>query len=282
MIAIIDIGSNSVRLMLWADGKTIFKRILTTRLGAGVENRCLAKPAMVRSAEAVSYFYHEAVKAGAEKVFAFATAAVRSAQNKDEFLRLVKETAGLNVDVVSGEEEARLAALGALGRGDGIVVDVGGASSEVICVRNGETVFAKSFPIGAVTLTEKSKDNGQNAERCVHEIFGALPCMAGKVYAVGGTATQLACLMLELREYDAERVHGYFIAKDALSGLKEKLFSLTVGERKKLIGMEESRADVIACGACILSEITKKLGADGICVSDCDNLEGYLYARGLV
>ena len=69
-----------------------------------------------------------------------------------------KETSGLTVDVVSGETEARLAALGALGKRDGIVIDVGGASSEVISVQNGETQFAKSFPIGAVTLTERSLD----------------------------------------------------------------------------------------------------------------------------
>lgn len=282
MIAVIDIGSNSVRLMLWADGKTIFKRILTTRLGAGIKERCLAKPNMERSAEAVSYFYNEAVKAGAEKVFAFATAAARTAENKEEFLRLVKDTSGLIVDVVSGEEEARLAALGALGSNDGIVVDVGGASSEVICVQSGDTVFAKSFPIGAVTLTERSRDTRQNAEQYVKEIFGALPQMRRKVYAVGGTATALACLLLELQEYDAGRVQNFFIAKNALLGLKDKLFSLTVEERKELIGMDGSRADVIACGACILSEIIKKLGMDGIYVSDRDNLEGYLYARGLV
>ena len=282
MIAVIDIGSNSVRLMLWADGKTILKRILTTRLGAGIKNRCLAKPSMERSAEAVSRFYGEAVEAGAEETFVFATAAVRSAENKDEFLRLVKETSGLDIDVVSGETEARLAALGALGKGDGIVIDVGGASSEVICVQKGETVYATSFPIGAVTLTERSLDKKENATQCVREIFASLSKMQGKVYAVGGTATALACLTLRLNEYDAERVQNCFVSKADLNALKEKLFSLAVEERKKLIGMDENRADVIACGTCILSEITEKLGADGICVSDRDNLEGYLYARGIV
>ncbi len=282
MIAVIDIGSNSVRLMLWADGKTIFKRILTTRLGAGIKERCLAKPSMERSAEAVSYFYNEAVKAGAEKVFAFATAAVRSADNKDEFLKLVKEASGLTVDVVSGGEEANLAAHGALGTSDGIVVDVGGASSEVVCVQKGETVYAKSFPIGAVTLTERSLDQKESAKRCVEELFEELPQMRGKVYAVGGTATALACMILGLKEYDAERVQNYFIAKSTLNGLTEKLFSMSLNAREKLAGMAAGRADVIACGACILSEIIEKLAADGIYVSDRDNLEGYLYARGIV
>ena len=281
MIAVIDIGSNSVRLMLWADGKTILKRILTTRLGAGMRNRRLAKPSIERSAEAVSYLYSEAVRKGAEKVFAFATAAVRSAENQDEFLSLVKETSGLTVDVVSGETEARLAALGALGKRDGIVIDVGGASSEVISVQNGETQFAKSFPIGAVTLTERSLDQRESAELLVKENFSSLSCMSGKVHTVGGTATALACLVLGLKEYDAKRVHNCFISNRELNRLKDKLFSLSVEERKGLIGMEESRADVIACGTCIISKIAENLSADGIYVSDRYNLEGYLYARGI-
>ncbi len=282
MIAVIDIGSNSVRLMLWADGKTIFKKILTTRLGAGMENRCLAKPSMERSAEAVSFFYREAIAFGAEQVFAFATAAVRSAENRDEFVALVKDLTGLVIDVVSGGEEAELAALGALENGDGIVIDVGGASSEVICVQKGGTVFAKSFPIGAVTLRERCRDDEACTKRFVRTVFEELTKMQGNVYAVGGTATALACLNLELKEYDAERVQNCFISKSGLQSLTEKLFSLTAEERKKLIGMEESRADVIAGGACILTEIADKLGADGISVSDRDNLEGYLYVRGIV
>lgn len=281
MIAIIDIGSNSVRLMLWADGKTILKRISTTRLGAGVEDGCLAAPSMRRSAEAISFFCKTAFEAGAEKIFAFATAAVRSAKNRNDFLSLVKELAGLSVEVVSGEEEAALAACGALGKDDGIVVDVGGASSEVISVTAGKNVYAKSFPLGAVTLLERCRDDKKNTEAYVHGVFSDLRAMQGKVYAVGGTATALAAIALGLKEYDADRVQNFFLSADKLNSLTEKLFFLSVDERKKIVGMEEKRADVIAGGACILSEISKRLGADGIYVSDRDNLEGYLYTRGL-
>lgn len=282
MIAVIDIGSNSVRLMLWADGKTILKRILTTRLGAGIEERRLNPLAMKRSAEAVSFFYNEAKRAGAERIFAFATAAVRSAENQGEFLSLVRELTGLEIDVVSGEEEAGLAALGALGNHDGIVIDVGGASSEVVKVEGGKTVFAKSHSVGAVTLFERCRDEEERAREYVRSMISALPALHGKAFAVGGTATALAALLLGLEEYDAERVQNYFISKADLSAWTEKLFSLNTEERKRLAGMDQSRADVIAGGACILSEITSKLGADGIFVSDRDNLEGYLYARGIV
>ena len=282
MIAVIDIGSNSVRLMLWADGKTILKRLLTTRLGAGIQNRCLSHESMTRSAEAVSFFYHEAIKAGAQEVYAFATAAVRLAQNKEEFLRLVKEACGLCVDVVSGKQEASLAALGALGAEDGIVIDIGGASSEVICVKGRRQVYAHSFPVGAVTLRERCCDDQGKTELYLKEMFMTLPKLEGKVFGVGGTATALACLLLKLQEYDAQRVQNCFLTAEELVALKDKLFSLTVEERKALVGMEEARADVIAGGTAILAEIVNKIGAAGIAASDRDNLEGYLYARGIV
>ena len=282
MIAVIDIGSNSVRLMLWADGKTILKRILTTRLGEGMKDCCLAQASLSRSAEAVSFFYGEAVKAGAERVYAFATAAVRKAENKGEFLDRVKELCGLFIDVVSGEEEAELAAFGALGTGDGIVLDVGGASSEVFSRSNGNVVFEKSFPIGAVTLYERCRDDQRRSEKFVETMFSDLPSLRGKVYAVGGTATALASLYLELARYDASLIQNCFLSLKELRGIKEKLFSLNVEERKRLRGMEESRADVIAGRACILTAIAEKIGSDGIYVSDRDNLEGYLCARGII
>lgn len=282
MIAVVDVGSNSVRLMLWADGKSLFKRIKTTRLGQGIKDCRLAAPSMERSAEAVSFFCGEALKAGAERVFVFATAAVRMAENKSEFFALVKERCGLDIDLISGKEEAELAALGALGKEDGTVIDVGGASSEIISKERGKTVYAESFQIGAVTLREHCRDIQSETEEYIKTIFATLPRLSGKVYAVGGTATALACLYLKLKEYDAEKVQNCFIAKAELKRLKDELFSLGVEERKKLIGMEESRADVIAGGAGILCAIADKIGAEGIYISDRDNLEGYLYARGIV
>ncbi len=282
MIGVIDIGSNSVRLMLWADGKTLYKRVLTTRLGKGMENRRLAQPCMARSAEAVSLFYHEAVKAGAERVFAFATAAVRTAENKEEFLKQVKDLTRLDVDVVSGKEEAELASFGALGTGDGVVTDVGGASSEIVWKRAGETAYAESFPVGAVTLHDRCHDDEALTQQFVGETFASLPRIESKTYAIGGTATSLACLHLQLEKYDADKVQNCYLSKEELEAIKAKLFSLTVDERKRLAGMEQNRADIIAGGACILLEIVKKIGADGVYVSDRDNLEGYLFARGLV
>ena len=125
--AVIDIGSNSVRLMFVADGKVLYKTLQTTRLGAGLEqNNRLQETAIARSASAVAEFYARAKTEGAEQVLAFATAAVRKAENGAQFIQAVRALCGLQVQVISGETEAEIGILGALGNADGAVIDVGG------------------------------------------------------------------------------------------------------------------------------------------------------------
>src|SRR5699024_9599679 len=125
--AVIDIGSNSVRLLLWADGRSIYKKIETTRLGGGLSQTGRQSEAAIRrTADAVAAFAREAAREGAEKTAAFATAAVRSAENGRDFVRFVRAECGVDVDVISGEREAALGLAGALGGRDGGIVDVGG------------------------------------------------------------------------------------------------------------------------------------------------------------
>ncbi len=151
--AVIDIGSNSVRLMFVADGKVLYKKLNTTRLGEGlVSSPLLTNEAIERTAEAVAGFYDEAKKDGAEEVYAFATAAARKAQNGQELVDRIYALRSLFVEIVSGEEEAKLGVLGALGKGDGIVVDIGGASTEIIRQERGKITYAKSVDIGVVRL----------------------------------------------------------------------------------------------------------------------------------
>ena len=138
-IAIIDIGSNSVRLMLWADGKTLFKKLKSTRLGEGLSFAPRLLPeACERTAQAVAEFVKDARLDGAERVYAFATAAVRCAENGAVFTNMVMDTCGLEVDVLSGEREAQMGLCGALGNSDGGIIDVGGASTEVTLRVNGK------------------------------------------------------------------------------------------------------------------------------------------------
>lgn len=283
--AVIDVGSNSVRLMLWADGKTLYKRLNTTRLGEGIAvSPRLKEEAMLRSVNAVTEFYREAQKSRADGIYAFATAAVRSAQNGAEFCERVKKSCGLVLDVVSGKEEALLGLRGALARADGGVIDIGGASTEVCFQKNGEKTFAVSLEIGAVRLYDLCKDekNALAAEidRKIMPLAGVMPF--GKVCAVGGTATTLAAVKLGLAEYDAARVQDCKISIEEMVALSDRLLSLSVAERKAIAGMDARRAEIIAGGALLLTHIMKKMKLNELFVSDSDNLEGYLSVRGLI
>ena len=143
---VIDIGSNSVRLMISVDGKTIDKYVKTTRLAENMEaDNNLQIDSIERTACAVSFFVDKAKEVGADKIYIFATAAVRQAKNKQVFLSQVKDLTSIDVDVIQGELEAKLGAMGALNGCDGGIIDVGGASSEVMVIKNGEkTVYGKA------------------------------------------------------------------------------------------------------------------------------------------
>ncbi len=280
--AVIDIGSNSVRLLSWADGTSLYKRLITTRLAEGMKEGELSEASMRRTADAVRIFSEEGERANA-RVVSFATAAVRSSKNGGKFCELVKRMCGQEVDVVSGEEEAELALCGALGNEDGAVLDVGGASSEYGVRKNGKTVFSVSLPVGAVRLHERCGDREELLRAAIWEAISSdleKPC--GKVYAVGGTASTLASVKLGLEHYDPVRLQGCSLPFDWVEGTANALLSMTKEERSLIRGMEKDRADIIAGGALLVAMLMKKLSLSELLFSDRDNLEGYLVLRGLV
>lgn len=283
-LAIIDIGSNSVRLMLWADGKSLYKKVITTRLAAGsAKSGILSEEAILRTVKVVSVFCEEA-KRECASIYAFATAAVRSAQNGGAFCEKVLKTCGVAVEVISGKDEARLAVLGALGEKDGGIIDIGGASAEVCIRKNGETVFSVSMNIGAVTLFDACKDDREKLKKVIDEALSPLNGIKAEkgIYAVGGTASTLASVKLGLDGYDSKRVHNLPLERDWVKETANRLLDLSAEERARIAGMDVSRADVIAGAACLLAEIMKKLDCSEVLFSDCDNLEGYIVYRGLV
>lgn len=280
--AIIDLGSNSVRLMLWADGKTLYKKLVTTRLGAGLDKTgVLSDGAMTATRDAVALFCEEGRSAGA-KVYAFATAAVRTASNKNAFCALIKDACGIEVDVISGKTESEIGVAGALGKDDGGMIDAGGASTEVNFQRNGKSVISVSMPVGAVKLLDICHDEREALDRVIDGALSALDGVkpTGALYAVGGTASTLACMKCGLQAYNAS-VSGTVLERRYLEEIARNLLSMTAEERKTIKGMEEKRADIIAGGAYLLYKTVKKLGADAVTFSDADNLEGYLRKKVL-
>ncbi|MBQ3506042.1 MAG: hypothetical protein IJA89_04625 [Clostridia bacterium] len=283
--AVLDIGSNSVRLMFVADGKVLYKRLQTTRLGEGIATAPFLKTeAIERTARAVADFHALATKQGAQHTFVFATAAVRSAKNGDTFVSRVKELCGLIVDVVDGEREARLGLLGALKNQDGAVIDVGGASTELVVRTGGEIVYKKSVDIGVVRLKDKcGRDKNALLQETAARVkeYGVTPKIC-EVYAIGGTATTLAAVKLGLQEYSSEKITGTEISAQEMQAWADKLLLTPVEEIAKMPCMPAGRADVLAGGALWLAVMMKTLGVEKCIVSDCDNLEGYAIERGLM
>ena len=283
--AVIDIGSNSVRLMLVADGKVLYKTLNTTRLGEGIAIRPLLKPeAISRTADAVAQFYQKAKSDGANEIYAFATAAVRSAENREDFLAAVRNRCPLEVEIVSGEDEATLGIVGALGEEDGALIDVGGASTELVVQKDQKLIYKKSIDVGIVRLKDEcGRDKTRllaTANSRVRE-YGNIP-MFSRVYAIGGTATTLAALSLGLETYDSNKVTGARISYSQMRDLSEKLLQMPVEEIAALPCVSKGREDVLAGGAVWLTTIMQTFAIEHLIVSDKDNLEGYAIKKGLL
>ena len=283
--AVIDIGSNSVRLMYVVDGKVLYKRVSTTRLGEGIADKpALKTTAIERTATAVAEFFHLAKAEGAEEVFAFATAAVRTAENRRVFLEKVRELCGLEIEVVSGETEAEIGILGALGNGDGGVIDAGGASTELVVKKDGVLTYKKSVDIGVVRIKDLCGRNGSKLEKAAETAateYGA-PALGETLYAIGGTATTLAALQLGLTEYDPEKITGMEITVEQMRTQAETLLKKSVEEIAAMPCMPKGRADVLAGGAVLLAVLMEKFNVKKLVVSDRDNLEGYAIKKGLL
>ncbi len=288
-VAVIDTGTNSVRLMVAEyDGITIGKRIKelhTTRLGEGLQNTGVLSPAaMERTAEAIRKFTLRAGELGAGQIYCFATNAVRSAQNGAEFVELTRQLAGITVDVISGEAEAETAFLGAAG-GNGAVIDIGGGSTEVVFGQQGKIQYAHSFEIGVVrgmdALGGAYPGGSERAiawaaeairEAANHSFIHRSPSITG----IGGTPTQMAALLLQLQSYDPEKVHGYVMDTGTVQTLVDRLWNTPLAERKKMPGMDPTRADVIPFGAAIALAFLRAAKIPKLVASENDNLEGYL------
>lgn len=278
---VIDIGSNSVRLMISDGQKSLYKILKITRLAENVKEDCsLSAEAIKRTAEAVSFFVLKAKSEGVKNIFAFATAAVRKAPNRQIFLDLVKNLCGISVDVISGEVEAELGLKGALKGKNGGIIDIGGASTEIIVSLDGSINYFKSLYVGTVFLKNNCGQEEKALSVCIDNIikdYGAVP--DAEFFGIGGTATSVASLMQELESYDSSKVDGYVIKYSDLKILKDKLFSLSIEEKKMLKGLQSERADVIAGGVLLLLKIMEKLSLSHVTVSESDNLEGYLLTK---
>ncbi|MBO7187197.1 MAG: hypothetical protein J6V68_02215 [Clostridia bacterium] len=282
MQAVIDIGSNSVRLLI-SNGETSEKFIKITKLAQGLAlSGDLNETAIARTADAVHYFYDKAKNLNAKNIFVFATAAVRNAKNGKDFTDFVKKNYNIDIDVISGLQEARCGLDGVLKGRDGAIIDIGGASSEITVRKDGKTVYSYSLDLGGVKILDKC---GQSLDKiyalCKKKVeeYGDIPL--SEFYAIGGTATSIASIKLKLKVYDKNIVHLHKLSQDDVKKVIELLASKTVEERKSIDGLQPERADVILGASVFLDTIMDKIGVSEIFVSEDDNLDGYLYLKGV-
>jgi exopolyphosphatase / guanosine-5'-triphosphate,3'-diphosphate pyrophosphatase len=290
--AVIDYGSNSARLMIASvkNNKitTHYKTINTIRLGDGMDDGIITNGAMQRAKKATLEFIKIAEQEKVYKTYIFATSAVRDAKNVSDFTRYIKKNCGLDVDVISGDDEANIGYMGATenyqGQAVGII-DIGGGSTEIVFGKKGHITYYKSFVMGIVRLLQKyqsaSPKNPKAYTDCENDIdtvFSTLPkeLMGKKWLGIGGTATALAAMHLKLEVYDAKKVDGYYMPISLVKDMAQTMKLQTIKQRKKLTGLEEKRADVIVFGAIMLYQFLKIVGANGVTACESDNLEGYL------
>ena len=297
--AVIDVGTNSVKFYVadrQGDGTwtTVLERSEVTRLGEALDRtgRLGAEP-VARTADAVAGMVEEALGLGVDDLAAVGTAGLRIAPNRDEFLDAVRERTGVTVEVVPGEEEARLAYLAtkaALGLHDERVVDfdTGGGSSQFTFGHGDRVDEQFSVPVGAVRFTEEFGLDGRVDEARLAEaedaVASALEPLDRRrppeaLIGMGGAVTNLAAVQHELGDYDPDVVRGTRLERVEVERQIELYRTRTADERRSIVGLQPKRAEVILAGACIVLTVMRKLDADSLTVSDRGLRHGLMAER---
>jgi exopolyphosphatase / guanosine-5'-triphosphate,3'-diphosphate pyrophosphatase len=297
--AVIDVGTNSVKFHLGeraADGEwqTLVDRAELTRLGEGLdETGELQDGPIERTVAAIAGMADEAARNGVEALAAVGTAGLRLAPNRGLFLEAVHERAGIEVEVITGEEEGRLAYLAVksglgLGHGSLVVFDTGGGSSQ-FTLGQGERVDERfSLNVGATRFTERYGLDGVVSDDRLAAATAAIAADLARLdgrgapdtlVGLGGTITNLAAVSHGLRAYDPAVVDGSILALAEVERQIELYRTRTSEQRRGLAGLQPERAGVILAGACIVRTVISKLGRDSLTVSDHGLRHGLLVER---
>jgi exopolyphosphatase/guanosine-5'-triphosphate,3'-diphosphate pyrophosphatase len=297
--AVVDVGTNSVKFVIGEreeDGSwtTVVDRAEVTRLGEGLDEAGELRPEpMARTLEAIAGMAAEARREGAESIAAVGTAGMRIAPNSAAFAEAVRERTGVEIEVISGEEESRLAYLAVaagleLGGGSLVVFDTGGGSSQFTFGRGGEVDERFSVNVGAVRFTERFGLDGVVDEDTLAATLAAIAAdldrLEGRdapeaVVGIGGAVTNIAAVKHELATYDPEVVRGTVLDLAEIDRQVELYRERTADQRRELAGLQPRRAEVILAGACIVRCVLAGLGSDSFTVNDRGLRHGLLVER---
>ncbi len=295
-LAGIDIGTNTLRLLIVEfSGDGIYRKVdsgrYITRLGEGLSDTGRLKDeAMERALRVLKGFADKCSENDVDGIYAVATSAVREAVNGRDFIQEVKNKTGIDVDIISGDEEARITMLGVypgleITCKDVLMMDIGGGSTEFMLVSKGEIIFTVSTDIGVVRFTEQYIKSDPPVEQELELLGRVIEDRLNKValrkgdrsvefIGTAGTVTTLAAIDQMMRIYDSEKINGYRIKRDDVQKILMMMSSMTNKDRKELPGVEEGREDIIVAGAMVVYKVMEWFGFDEMTVSDAGLREG--------
>ncbi len=303
ILAGIDIGTNTLRLLIAETRPGSFHEISSdrrvVRLGQDLDRGgMLTRDAEDRALKALGDFSEKIRRYSALHTSAVGTSALRNASNAAAFIEKVKSKTGLDIRVITGEEEAKLTlagvvrgvkGFGELHRGTldfALVIDIGGGSTEIIEKCPAEETTSASLPLGAVYLTDRYLKNDppvraemEQLRRAVKDSLDKHRDMMepgpGKAFiGTAGTITTLAAMDLSLSEYDPRKINGHTLSREAVDELVRRLAASTLKERRSIPGLEHGREDIILAGAVVAQEIMERSGFPSMVVSDWGLREG--------
>ena len=321
-LAAIDIGTNSTRLLIAREKiiaensvalEPLVREMKITRLGRNLYNTKKINDENAILTIEVLKNYQESLKFhNVSRYRAVGTRVLRLAANADEFMHRVFVETGLNVEVISGSQEAALSFSGAI-RGlepdkisvishktaisqakskNVMVIDIGGGSTEFILgsAEEGTIYYLNSIDIGSVILSEKFLTAGIPDNESVAELMQFIEdklkntveeiSQIGFAFMIGlaGTVSSLSAVDLEIIEYDRGKIHGHILYRDRVSDIFKRFCSVDLKTRKKIKGLEPARADIIIGGTAILLKILEMLDLESFIVSENDILDGIIYS----
>ena len=279
--AVIDVGTNSVKLLVAevSAGRAmpLLEESEQTRLGAGFyETHRLQPGAIAKTAEAIRYYGQKARENGAESIRVIATSAARDALNADQLKDAVRATAGLEMEIISGEQEAEwvfqgVGSSGQFSTSPTLILDVGGGSTEFILGEQGHARWARSFPLGTVRLLERfpPSDPPRMEElaslrlwlrsylenEVATSLIGVALSSDIRLVGTGGTSTLLAKIEGGLEGYHRESLEKIRLSRTRILERMESLWGMSHAERERIPGLPAKRADVILMGVAIYGAV---------------------------
>jgi exopolyphosphatase/guanosine-5'-triphosphate,3'-diphosphate pyrophosphatase len=296
--AVIDLGTNTFRLFVAEvterQIRSLYSENRITRLGEGFSQKKQFLPqAMERALQTLIAFRTTLDRYRTEQIYVVGTSAFRESENRDQLILAIREQVGFNVEVISGEEEARYTFLGAnlilRPTGPMVLIDIGGGSTEFIIAGGEEERRFLSLPLGVIRLTENhlhaDPSTPQEIKALKQEIKNQLlavtTSLPQKAFFAGtaGTVTTLAAMDQAMAQYDPDKINGYPLPRKTVESILAKLLAISREERCCIPGLERGREDLIIPGLLIILVVMEQCGYDTLHVSDYGLREGVLLDR---